>query len=167
MKLKSKLFHFTLWWAILGVAIWTGGTVFMMSVINPQWSANPPQTVRHFFTQTGFNHYIWYFFGPPFMLLRSALPQLLALMLGWKSALHRRYLLITFAGTVITILFTVLYIYHINAVLFEQAGGNCTAEEIREMVSKWLWCDRIRFAINLVGFYYLLKTFRLPFTGTE
>ena len=35
------------------------------------------------FLHTQFNEYIGYFFGPPFMVLRSLLPQLLAVILGW------------------------------------------------------------------------------------
>src|SRR4051794_20110838 len=104
MKYKDQLFNISMWWAVIGAAIWLGGTVYMMSVINPQWGSNPPQSVSYFFTKTKFNQYIWYFFGPPFMILRSAVPELLALILGWQGALHRRYLLITFTGTVITIL---------------------------------------------------------------
>ncbi len=160
MKFKTQLFNFTLWWSVIGASIWLGGTIFMMSVINPQWTANPPASVYNFFTHTAFNTYIWYFFGPPFMMLRSAVPQLLALLLGWQSKLHRRYLFITFIGTVITIVFTLAYIYPINDILMAEAGGNNTPEVIMGLTAKWVLCDRIRFVINLIGYIYLLKAFR-------
>ena len=157
-----KLFNFSLWWAVIGAAIWVGGTVFMMSVIDPQWSADPPDSVRFFFGQTGFNKNIWNFFGPPFMLLRSIVPQTLALLSGWKSRPHRRDLLITLTCTVITVVFTLAYIYPINDILMTHAGGNADADTIRRLTRTWLLGDRIRFAVNLVGFYFLLRAFRRP-----
>ncbi|WP_448699383.1 anthrone oxygenase family protein [Mucilaginibacter sp. AW1-3] len=160
--MRKQLFTFCTWWAVIGASIWIGGTVYMMCVINPQWSSNPPGTVRFFFTKTEFNQYIWYFFGPPFMVLRSILPQLLVLIFGWHSKVHRRYLLITLGCTLATVLYTVICIYPINDVLMFKAGGNNTAEAIGRMVKNWIFADRIRFAINLVGYYYLLMAFKQP-----
>jgi len=94
------------------------------------------------------------------MLLRSILPQLLAVVFGWKYVRHRRDLLITFSCTVATIIFTLGYIYPINETLMVRAGGNNTPEIIRAMSDKWILCDRIRFVINLVGFFFLLRAFR-------
>jgi anthrone oxygenase-like protein len=162
MIYRKNLFTIAIWWAVIGGSVWIGGTVYMMSVINPQWSNNPPESVKHFFTQTSFNKYIWNFFGPPFMLLRTVVPQLLSLIVSWKSKIHKQYLLITFTCTIIAVLFTLFYIYPINNVLMFQAGGQNTPEAIRQMVSKWIIADRMRFFINFFGFIFLLKAFRLP-----
>ena len=159
-NIKQQLFNIALWWSVIGAGAWVGGTVFMMSVIDPQWSADPPRSVTYFFGRTDFNTYIWYFFGPPFMLLRSALPQILALLLGWQSKLQRYDLLITFSCTAVTIIFTLVYIYPINETLMAHAGGNNSPEKISEMVSTWILCDRVRFAINLTGYFFLLRAFR-------
>jgi len=63
---------------------------------------------------------------------------------------------------VIAILFTLLYIYPINEVLFLHAGGDHSSEEIRRMVDTWIVSDRIRFAIGIVGFLSLLRALSLP-----
>jgi len=160
MRLKTLFFNLSIWWAVIGDSIWVGGTIYMMSVINPQWSSNPPQSVHYFFTHTAFNTYIWYFFGPPFMLIRSILPQSLALLSGWQNKFMRRNLIITTGCTLITIVFTLAYIYPINNILMAKAGGDNPAEAIRSMTSTWLLCDRIRFIINIVGYYFLLRAFR-------
>jgi nicotinamide riboside transporter PnuC len=60
------------------------------------------------------------------------------------------------------VIFTLAYIYPINAVLFEQAGGDRSATEIAEMVRTWIWADRIRFCVGVVAFIAILRTFRLP-----
>jgi len=95
MKQRKNLLDFFLWWSVIGSSIWVGGTLYMMLVIDPQWSTNPPDSVRFFFGQTEFTKYIWNSFGPPFIIFRSLLPQVMALLLGWYSKPHRKYLLIT------------------------------------------------------------------------
>ncbi len=89
------------------------------------------------------------------MVLRSLLPLIIALFLGWNSKLHRKYLLNTFLCTLITIIFTLTYIYPINDILMFKAGGDKSTEEIKSMVSNWILSDRVRFAINLVGYFFL------------
>lgn len=160
MTLRKKLFIFFLWWAVIGFSIWLGGTVFSMTVVVPMWSESPPQSVKEFFTETSFNKYIFNFFGPPWMAIRN-LPVLIALVLGWYSKLHRRYLLITFISLVIGIIYTFTYIYPINEILMTQAGADKSAEEIQTMVDKWVFADRLRFVIMLIGYFFLLKAFRL------
>ncbi|HEV8524225.1 MAG TPA: hypothetical protein VGQ71_06980, partial [Terriglobales bacterium] len=74
------------------------------------------QTVRHFF-------------GPPTMVLRG-LPLVLGLVAGWHLKTHRLWLLIPAVCTLIALVMTVAYIYPINAVLFDQAGGSLSADAV-------------------------------------
>lgn len=166
MNVNSSVFNFFLWWAVIGFSIWVGGTIFSMTVIVPMWSEAPPQSVTDFFTNTSFNKYIFNFFGPPWMAIRN-LPLLIALILGWQSKPHRRYLLITFISLVIGIIFTFTYIYPINEVLMTQAGGGKSGDEIQALTDKWIFADRMRFAVMLVGYFFLLRAFRLPITGKK
>ena len=166
MTTRKMLFNFFLWWAVLGFSIWLGGTIFSMTVIVPMWSEAPPQSVKEFFSETSFNKYIFNFFGPPWMAIRN-LPVLIALVLGWDSKLHRQYLLITFISLIIGIIYTFTYIYPINDILMTKAGSDKSAEEIRTMVDKWIFADRLRFAVMLIGYFFLLKAFRLPVLGNK
>lgn len=148
------------------MSLWAGGTLFNMTVIVPIWSENPPESVRLFFGETSFNQYINNFFGPAWMLIRF-LPIIAALIMAWKSKLHRRYLLITCGIFIFSIVYTLTYIYSINEILMFQAGGDNTTEEINSMVEKWLFADRLRFAVMLIGYFYLLKAFRLPYSSNN
>lgn len=65
------------------------------------------------------------------------------------------------------LLLTFGYIYPINDVLFTQAGGDHTADEIRAMVSRWVFADRVRLAIMFVGFLGLLRALSIPFPTAE
>ena len=60
------------------------------------------------------------------------------------------------------IIYTIAYIYPINDVLMTKAGAGKSADEIQSMVDKWIFADRLRFVVMLIGYYFLLKAFRLP-----
>ena len=63
--------------------------------------------------------------------------------------------------------FTLLYIYPINEVLFAQAGGNGSPEEIRAMAKQWILANRLRFAVGCISYISLLYAFRLPIPRAE
>ncbi|MEJ7830299.1 MAG: anthrone oxygenase family protein [Segetibacter sp.] len=161
MTLRKKLFNFFIWWAVISFSLWVGGTLFNMTVVVPMWSESPPQSVKEFFGETSFYKYMFNFFGPPWMVIR-VLPVLIALILGWYSKLHRNYLLTTLIILILAIVYTLTYIYPINDILMAKAGADKSAEEIKTMVDKWLFNDKLRFAVMLVGYFFLLKAFRLP-----
>ena len=161
MTLREKAFSFFLWWAVFGFSIWLGGTIFSMSVVVPMWSDAPPRSVQEFFGGTSFNEYIYNFFGPPWMVVRN-LPVFIALALGWHSRPHRQCLIMTAITLIAGIIYTIAYIYPINDVLMTKAGAGKSADEIQSMVDKWIFADRLRFVVMLIGYYFLLKAFRLP-----
>lgn len=153
------LFKSLLWLTVISLGIWVGGTFFHIVVVQPMWSYDPPASVRFFFRETRFNETIWNFFGPPWMVARI-LPLLLCIVVGWNTSPGNRWLLVTAGVCWIGItLYTVLYIYPINDVLFKQAGGDNPPAVIRDMVSKWLFADRLRFVIGTVGYLCVLRIF--------
>jgi hypothetical protein len=163
MDARTRVTQFLLWFSVLALAIWWGGTVYQMVVIVPLWSASPPESVRDFFQGTRYNETIWNFFGPPFMVMRG-LPVLLLAIVGWHQATHRKYFAIALATMLFGLILTWTYIYPINSVLFLQAGGNYSADEIRAMANDWILADRCRFAVMSVGFLALLRALSVPIT---
>jgi hypothetical protein len=158
---RNRIAEVLLWLAVLGLSIWFGGTLYQMLVIVPMWSASPPESVRAFFLGTRYNETIWNFFGPPFMVARFA-PLVGALLLGWHLPELRRWLLVATICMAFGVVFTLAYIYPINDVLFAQAGGDHSPEEIRAMVRQWVLADRVRFAVGAVGFLAALRALRVP-----
>jgi len=51
---RRRVAKICLWLAILAMAISVGGNVFQMVVIDPVWSASPPESVHAFFSGTPF-----------------------------------------------------------------------------------------------------------------
>ena len=63
MAKRLLFYRFFLWWAVIGMSIWTGGTIFSMSVIVPMWSCTLPGSARFSFSQTSFNLYLEFFWA--------------------------------------------------------------------------------------------------------
>jgi hypothetical protein len=164
MTVREQALNVVMWYVIFAWATWLGGTLYQMVVVVPMWSASPPESVRAFFLGTEYNRTIFHFFGPPFMAAR-VIPVLLALALAWHLPGHRAALGVAVLCLAATVVMTFVYVYPINAVLFEQAGGDHSASEIAAMVHKWIWADRIRFAIGIAAFGAILWAFRLPLPG--
>lgn len=161
MSLRDHALDLLLWYSVLAWGTWLGGTLYQMLVVVPLWSVSPPESVRAFFTTTDYNRTIVHFFGPPFMAARTV-PLLVALAVAWHRPAHRLPLLIAAVGVVLATIFTIVYVYPINAVLFAQAGGTGSPEQITAMVRQWIWADRLRFGVGVVAFLSLLWAFRLP-----
>lgn len=161
MSTRDKALCIALWAAVLGLSLWVGGTVFNMLVIVPLWSSSPPASVQAFFGGTEFNRTVFNFFGPPWMALRN-FPIFVALVLAWHRPVHRRLLLVTTACVAFGLVFTLAYVYRINDVLMNPVGSSASGAEIQALVRRWIWADRLRFAVGVVGYVTLLRAFSLP-----
>ena len=160
MRFREKTLNALLWYSVFAWGTWFGGTLYQMLVVVPMWSASPPESVQLFFLGTDYNRTIFHFFGPPFMAAR-VLPIIIALALAWHLPNHRAALGFAVVCLMAAVGFTFAYIYPINAVLFEKAGGNLPAAQIIDLTHKWIWADRLRFAVGVVASAALLRAFRL------
>ena len=161
MPTRNQLLSLFLWYLIFAWGIWLGGTLYQMLVVVPMWSEAPPESLRNFLSGTSYNRTIYNFFGPPFIAAR-AIPTVIALALAWHRPKHRVLLAIAVVCLTAVVIFTLFYIYPINSVLFDQAGGNRTPSEITILVRIWIWSDRIRLCVGAFAFVAILKAFRLP-----
>jgi len=161
MSIRNQALNLLLWYAIFAWGIWLGGTLYQMLVVVPMWSESPPESLRLFILGTAYNRTIYHFFGPPFIAARI-IPTIIALALAWRLPKHRVPLTVAVTCLTAIVIFTLAYIYPINAVLFEQAGGDRSATEIAAMVRTWIWADRLRFCVGVVAFVAILRAFRLP-----
>ena len=160
MIVRQKLFIIFLWLSVINLSIWIGGTLFHMIVVLPIWSQPLPGSVKEFFGGTRAYEYLLDFYGPKWMVIRI-LPIIIALLLGWNSKRHRYYLLITVLTVALGIILTIFFVYPINDAIMGKAGEGSSPDEIRRMVNNWILLDRLRFAIILVGYFFLLWAFRL------
>ena len=158
---RALIVRLLLWYNVLSLGIWAGGTVYQMAVIVPLWSASPPESVRAFFQGTQFMTTIWSFFGPVTQVMR-ALPLFALVAVAWKYPNIRYWTAVCGATMVVGLVMTRAYIYPINDVLFTKAGGDLSADAVRELVRTWIFADRLRFGIMAAGYVCLLRAFSLP-----
>jgi hypothetical protein len=162
---REKALLWSLWLAVLFVALWVGGTLYQMLVIVPLWTASPPESLR-MFLMNDYVHTVAHFFGPPFIAARTV-PLVVALIAGWTSAPHRTALSVAFGCWLFVIGFTLLYVYPINDHLFVAGSSQLTDSESRELLQRWVIADRVRFVVGCVGFIALLRAFRLPLPASR
>ena len=156
----SPMRHFAaticLWIATITVAISVGGNVFQMTVIDPIWSGSPPESVGFLASGDPLLENVKRFHTNRFYQL--ALVFLLAApFLAWNVSETRKWLLSAVGIYLVIVLGTILYVWPINKVLFEQAGRGLDAATITAMTHHWLLADRIRQVLRLIAFLCLLR----------
>ena len=161
MTTRVLWLNILLWYNVLSLGVWVGGTVYQMLVIVPLWSASPPESVRAFFNGTRYMVTIYHFFGPVTQVARFV-PLLALAAVGWRYPSHRTWLAIAAGTMLVGLIITRAYVWGINDVLFAKAGGDLPADAIRDMARRWILVDRVRFAIMTSGYLCLLQAFRLP-----
>lgn len=164
--LRTRIAQVLLWISVLNMGIWIGGTLYMMLVLNPLWTASPPESVRAYWVDARLYTTIFNFFGPVWMPIRN-LPILAALIACWNAPTHRNYLLINVGIGLCGLVLTLGYIYPINAVLFTPAISSVSVDAARTMTHHWIVADRIRFAAMFIGYLALLRAFSIPLPAAE
>lgn len=149
-----------LWYNVLSLAIWAGGTLYQMLVIVPLWSADPPHSLQTFFKGTAITTTIPHFFGPVTQILRGV-PLFVLVGLAWKYETIRPWITACGATFIIGLVMTRAYIYPMNDVLFWRAGEGLGKDEARALVRAWIIADRVRFAIMTGGYVCLLRAFSM------
>src|SRR4030095_312884 len=161
MILRQRLFILFIWLSVINLSIWIGGALFHMIVVLPLWSPPLSESVQKFFGNTKAYDYLLDFYGPKWMIIRI-LPIIVSLLLAWNSKRHRYFLLVTVLTIAFGILLTIIVVYPINDAIMGKAGAGSSSAEIKRMVNTWILADRVRFAVILVGYFFLLWAFRLP-----
>jgi uncharacterized membrane protein len=147
-----------LWASMLTLTVSVGGNLFQAVVIDPVWSASPPEsleTVGKTSSESSIMHGVTLFHQNPisrFGLICLALSPIV----GWNDRSIRKWLL---AGAIIfavVFIATVVYFHPLNDMLFENAAGK-PAAVLRDAAQRWLWADRVRFALRVMSFFCVLK----------
>jgi len=137
-----------------------GGTIYQMLVVVPMWSAGVPESLGAFLKNTNYARDILRFFGPRWMPARSL--ALLLPFLGWNLRAHRPFFGVAACCFAAVIIFTVAYVYPINAVLFTETVALRDANEVRALAHHWIIADRVRLFVGSVGYLALLRALSLP-----
>jgi hypothetical protein len=163
---RELMVKILLWYNVVSLSVWVGGTLYQMLVIVPIWSASPPESVRAFFQGTAIMTTIRSFFGPVWQVAR-ALPMFVLVAVAWSYKNVRPWIIVCASTLLFGLVMTRAYVYPINAVLFDKAGGDLSADAVRALAREWIFADRVRFAIMSAGYLCLLRAFSLPLANSQ
>ena len=146
---------FCLWIAAIALAVSVGGNLFQAIVIDPVWSASPPESVRAFAVSPYLARLKMFHTNPLFLFGLVCL--LASPFLAWNRPPIRIWLLIAAGCYFAVLLSTLFYFYPINDVLFGPAGVGTDAATVRTMTRNWLLADRVRYVLRLAAFLCVLR----------
>ena len=154
--IAQTLFYIT----ILLIGISVGGNVYEILVLDPLWSASPPESVRTFFQGTGFAKAMQKFWLSK--LAKYSLFFLIATVgLGWGVPARRLWLILALGSTTATYALTILYIFRKKIALFAKAGNGMEPEAVVRMTRQFLMADRVRLLLKIATFFFLLRALTL------
>jgi anthrone oxygenase-like protein len=155
--MRTLFTNISVWVATVTLAISVGGNLFQMIVIDPAWSASPPESVRSFATGTWFVSGMKRFHTSP-IVLPGLLCLLASPLLAWNLPRMRAWLLAAVAIQAGIMLVTLLYFYPMNRVLgFVPGGPTADPRTIVAMTHRWILADRFRLAFRFAAFLCLLR----------
>jgi hypothetical protein len=159
---RELVAQFLLYLIIALVAISVGGNVYEMLVLDPIWSASPPDSVRQFFKGTPFARAMQKFWLSK--LAKYSLFVLLgAVIAGWGEPARRVWLAAALAATAAQYALTIPYIFPRKKMLF-RAGDDIPAEAICRATRQFIAANRVRLLFKLVEFFCLIRALASPFS---
>lgn len=154
--------RFLIWIAVAAWGFWLGGLIYEMVVIIPLWSANLPSSVIEWNSRPNFTVNPTRFYLP--VVITLILSSLSATILNWKSGNRRIWLILSTVCVITAFVFTLIYFFPKNEVLFRNQNAGLSGEEITAIANAWIRANWIRVGIMFTGFFAALKAFSLPKT---
>jgi hypothetical protein len=145
---------------IILIGISVGGNVYEILVLDPIWSASPPESVRTFFQGTPYAKAMQKFWLSK--LAKYSLFFLIgAVVLGWAVPARRLWLILALCSTAATYALTLLYIFRRKIALFAKAGRDLSSDAIVRMTRQFLVADRVRLLFKIGTVVFLLRALSL------
>lgn len=158
----QKTGEFLLWIAVIAWGFWLGGLIYEMVVIIPLWSGNLPNSVIEWNSRPDYRVNPTRFYLPIVVIL--ILSSSLATVLNWKCRNRRIWLILSTICVITAFVFTLIYFFPKNDVLFRFQNSGLSGEEITAIAHSWIQGNYIRVAIMILGLFAALKAFSLPKT---
>ncbi len=160
MVLRELAAQMVLYIAIILVAISVGGNFYEILVLDPIWSASPPESVQKFFQGTPYARAMQKFWLSK--LAKYSLFFLIgAVVLGWGVPARRLWLVLALCSTAATYALTLLYIFRRKIALFAKAGAGMSPEAIVRATRQFLVADRVRLLFKIGTVVFLLRALSL------
>ncbi len=154
--MKQKIGQILLWISVVAWSLWFGGLMYELVVITPLWSFNLPESAIEWNSRSQYAIIPTKFYAPVAIVTISA--SLLGMILSWKSN-SRWWLIISTVCAIVTLVFTLIYFFPKNEVLFHNHTAGLSGEEITAIGNAWVRGNWVRIGIMALGFFSALKAF--------
>lgn len=142
--------------SVLAWSLWFGGLIYEMVVILPLWSASPPESVQEWNARPQYVINPTRFYLP--VALATILSAVAASIAGWNVPRSRRlWLVIAAVCAMTTLVFTIVFFFPRNEVLFRNQSSGLTGEEITAIAHGWIRANWLRVCIMAAGFFSALR----------
>ncbi len=160
MMAREFVAQFLLYLIIALVGISVGGNVYEMLVLDPLWSASPPDSVRKFFKGTPFARAMQKFWLSK-LAKYSLFVLLAAVVAAWNEPARRLWLVAAVVALAVQYLLTIPYIFPRKKLLF-RAADDTPADAICQATRQLVLANRFRLFFKLVEFFCLLRALATP-----
>lgn len=137
---------------ITAVALAIGGGIYEGSVVNPQWSKNPPQSLSLVQEDTGIP--LQKFWIPVHIFITVAI--LLALGLNWKVPTRRTFILIAIASYIVMRVWSFAYFIPEMLAFQKVSLTDLPSTDIISRIQKWTNLTWWRTPLDFITFFCLL-----------
>ncbi len=150
-----------LWVSVLAWSLWFGGLIYEMVVILPLWNTSLPESVIEWNARPQYVINPTRFYLP--VALTTILSSVAALIAGWGMPRSRRiWLVISAVCAITTLVFTIIYFFPKNEVLFRNQSSGLSGEEITVIAHGWVMANWLRVCIMAAGFFSALRALSTP-----
>lgn len=148
-SLRRRLGGALLTIATCTAAMVLGANVYQTIVEVPNWAASPPSSVAAFRPCFAESHPGYFF---QVLVPTTILALVVSTILGWRGlAIRDRWLLAALAGLVAAEVFTAVYFFPRNEILFFGPLGGASPELVAETASEWENAHYLRMAMLFAG----------------
>lgn len=153
----------SMWIASITLAISVGGNLFQAMVVDPAWRGAPPDSVR-VFAESPYAARTKRFHIHP-LYLAGLLCLLASPFLAWNVPPVRDWLLAGLGCYLAVFLWTLLYFWPMNEILFARGGEGEDGPTLVRIVRRWIVADRLRSVVRLAAFLCVLRAMVLSGGG--
>ena len=141
---------------LLGVAMVLGGTLYQTIVVSPEWGGDLPGSLAIYFTPARAAR-MGDFWRNPF-LMSYGIFLIAAIVACWPNRARRMWLFATLAVFIAILIWTFTYFIPQGVIpLFMNAGAGIEPAEITHRSEAWIFWDKVRLGVGIVGFFCGLK----------
>lgn len=153
----NQFVNILLFVTVIAWSLWFGALMYEVSVITPLWSGDLPTSVVEWNSRPNYVVNPTPYYVP--VALTTVLSSILVGSIGWRFVRRRSALFLSAVCSTSALVFTLLYFFSRNEVLFRNGGIGLSGEQISITAYEWIFANWVRAGIMAVGFVAAIRAY--------